>query len=165
MISPGPTPAPRPELGRWQRLKDLVADALELPAAERAGFVRAQCGEDPVLQAEAIAMLGAANSAAADLLESPATLPAALVPLPPGERCGPYTIEALIGEGGFSEVYRARQLEPIARSVALKVLKPGMDSRAVLARFQLERRTLGLGFEARWPSHQVDGRTERILPV
>ncbi|MGH7178615.1 MAG: protein kinase domain-containing protein, partial [Tepidisphaeraceae bacterium] len=59
-------------------------------------------------------------------------------------RIGPYQIEGLIGEGGMGTVYRARQLEPIERTVALKVVKLGMDTRQVIARFESERQTLAL---------------------
>lgn len=127
---------------QWQRLKELVADALELPIEARTACVAAACAAAPELLASATAMLAAA-AAAADFLETPAVQPASVAPMAPGDRCGPYVIEALVGEGGFAEVYRARQTEPIARLVAVKLIKPGMDSRALLARFAAERRTLG----------------------
>ncbi|MCU0864885.1 MAG: serine/threonine-protein kinase [Planctomycetes bacterium] len=139
--TPGLPPTEPADRTPWHRLKEIVADALELPEGDRSTFLGERCGALPELRAEAEAMLTAA-AAAADFLERPVLEPAAVQPLPAGERCGPYVIEALVGEGGFSEVYRARQTTPIDRCVALKVLKPGMDSRAVLARFALERRTL-----------------------
>ncbi len=138
-----PTEAPTANAATWARLKDLVADALELPPAKRQPFLAVECAHNPDQLRHAEGMLAAAT-AAADFLEWPALQPATVAPLPAGTRCGPYTIEALVGEGGFSEVYRALQELPIARRVALKVLKPGMDSRAVLARFAIERRTLAL---------------------
>ncbi len=57
---------------------------------------------------------------------------------------GPYRIGRRLGEGGMGEVFLAEQTEPIKRSVALKIIKPGMDTRAVVARFELERQTLAL---------------------
>src|SRR5437016_1027245 len=57
---------------------------------------------------------------------------------------GPYRILELIGEGGMGEVYKAEQLEPIRRTVALKLIKLGMDSRQVIARFETERQTLAM---------------------
>lgn len=124
----------------WPRLKELVADALELAPAARDAFLARECQDAPALRNAALAMLAAA-AAATEFLETPA-IPAAVSLLPAGTRCGPYTIERLLGEGGFSEVYLAEQQVPIERKVALKLLKPGMDSRAILARFALERRTL-----------------------
>ena len=64
--------------------------------------------------------------------------------LAPGDRIGPYTIEALLGEGGFGAVYRAQQHEPVKRVVAIKVLKAGMDTKQVVARFEQERQALAL---------------------
>ncbi|MEO8505877.1 MAG: serine/threonine-protein kinase [Acidobacteriota bacterium] len=62
----------------------------------------------------------------------------------PGEWIGPYRLLQLLGEGGFGAVYLAEQTEPVRRQVALKVIKPGMDSQQVLARFEQERQALAL---------------------
>jgi len=66
----------------------------------------------------------------------------------PGDRApsriGPYKIRQVLGEGGFGVVYEAEQTAPVTRSVALKVIKPGMDSAAVLARFEAERQALAV---------------------
>jgi len=61
-----------------------------------------------------------------------------------GQRCGPYTTVRILGEGGMGIVYLARQEQPIHRTVALKLIKPGMDSRQVIARFESERQALAL---------------------
>ncbi len=61
-----------------------------------------------------------------------------------GERIGNYIIREALGEGGFGIVYRAEQTAPIQRQVALKVIKPGMDSHAVIARFEQERQALAV---------------------
>jgi len=61
-----------------------------------------------------------------------------------GQRYGPYTTVRILGEGGMGIVYLARQEQPIHRTVALKVIKPGMDSRQVIARFESERQALAL---------------------
>ena len=61
-----------------------------------------------------------------------------------GSRIGPYKLLSVLGEGGFGIVYLAQQEQPIRRQVALKILKPGMDTRQVLARFEAERHTLAL---------------------
>ena len=62
----------------------------------------------------------------------------------PGGRIGPFKLLQLLGEGGFGSVYEAEQEEPVRRRVALKVIKPGMDSREVIARFEAERQALAL---------------------
>ncbi|HET9316087.1 MAG TPA: serine/threonine-protein kinase, partial [Vicinamibacteria bacterium] len=61
-----------------------------------------------------------------------------------GERIGPYRIVRAVGEGGMGTVYLAEQAEPFRREVAIKVIKPGMDSRQVVARFESERHLLAL---------------------
>ena len=62
--------------------------------------------------------------------------------LAPGDRVGPFQILRVLGEGGFGVVYLAEQQRPIRRTVALKILKPGMDSREIIARFEGERQAL-----------------------
>src|SRR5271166_5954625 len=62
----------------------------------------------------------------------------------PGTVIGPYKLLQQIGEGGFGVVYMAEQLEPVRRTVALKIIKPGMDTGQVIARFEQERQALAL---------------------
>ena len=62
----------------------------------------------------------------------------------PGTRIGPYKLLQKIGEGGMGAVYMAEQEQPVRRGVALKVIKPGMDTRQVVARFEAERQALAL---------------------
>src|SRR4030043_1410394 len=61
-----------------------------------------------------------------------------------GTQIGPYKLLSVLGEGGFGIVYLAEQREPIRRQVALKVIKPGMDSKRVIARFEAEQQALAL---------------------
>src|SRR4030042_5945404 len=61
-----------------------------------------------------------------------------------GSRVGPYKLLSVLGEGGFGIVYLAEQEKPIKRRVAIKVIKPGMDSKQVIARFEAERQALTL---------------------
>ena len=62
----------------------------------------------------------------------------------PGSHIGPYKLLQVIGEGGFGVVYMAEQEKPIRRRVALKVIKPGMDTKQVIARFEAERQALAM---------------------
>ncbi len=116
---------------RHHRLESLFLQCVELPLEERAAFFDAHCAGDPALRAEL-----------EDLLrrDADADVPAA----PPPSQIGAYRLEEKIGEGGFGEVYTAEQTAPVRRRVAIKILKAGMDSRAVLARFEAERQALAL---------------------
>ena len=62
----------------------------------------------------------------------------------PGTKIGPYKLLQRLGEGGFGEVWTAKQTKPMRRTVALKILKPGIESKEVLARFEIERQALAL---------------------
>src|SRR5208282_5563450 len=62
----------------------------------------------------------------------------------PGTVIGPYKLCEQIGEGGFGLVFMAEQQQPVRRKVAVKIIKPGMDSRQVVARFEAERQALAL---------------------
>ena len=64
--------------------------------------------------------------------------------LGPGAQIGPYKLLSIVGEGGYGIVYLAEQQRPVKRRVALKVIKPGMDSKQVIARFEAERQALAL---------------------
>jgi non-specific serine/threonine protein kinase/serine/threonine-protein kinase len=82
----------------------------------------------------------------------------------PGDRVGPYTLVNLIGEGGFGTVWLAERREPMVQRVALKIIKPGMDSRAVVARFEQERQTLAVMDHPGVARVFDGGVTERGLP-
>ncbi len=84
--------------------------------------------------------------------------------LPPGSEIGPYRIHELLGEGGMGSVYRAEQTEPVRREVALKVIKPGMDTREVVTRFQSERQSLAVMDHSGIARVLDAGATERGLP-
>ncbi len=132
--------------------KSIFLQAVELPTpAERDAFLAAQCGSDAELRREVEELLRH-QAAAGSFLETP--LSAVVVdPHPklnslpkerPGTRIGPYKLLQVIGEEGMGVVYMAEQSEPIARRVALKIIKPGMDSRQVIARFEAERQALAM---------------------
>jgi tetratricopeptide (TPR) repeat protein/serine/threonine protein kinase len=131
------------------RAKSLFLNAAELSsAAEREAYLAAECGGDLELRREVADLLSHHVQAGA-FLESPAPgLAATVAESPcverPGAVIGPYRLHEQLGEGGFGVVFRAEQQQPVRRQVALKVLKPGMDTRQVVARFEAERQTLAI---------------------
>ncbi|MFO0832582.1 MAG: serine/threonine-protein kinase [Phycisphaerales bacterium] len=127
-------------------LVDILGEAQDLPQHEREEFVRSRCTQ-PAMLAEALSLLHAMNSAKG-FMDQP-TMGFRHAPPPPeherpGTVIGPYRLTDLLGEGGFGVVFAAEQSEPIQRRVAIKIIKPGMDSRAVIARFEQERQALAL---------------------
>jgi WD40 repeat protein/serine/threonine protein kinase len=114
---------------------------------ERAAFLDLACAADPDLHRRVEKML-AAQAHAGSFLEQPAHSLLATVDAPvtegPGTVIGPYKLLEPIGEGGFGVVFMAEQAQPVRRKVALKVLKPGMDTRHVVARFEAERQALAI---------------------
>ncbi len=123
-----------------QRAKQIFEEAVELESAARAAFVREQCAQDGKLRGRVEELLMAAESGGNFLRAEPASLSGAGDQV--GDQIGPYTLLERLGEGGFGTVFLAEQHTPVQRRVALKLLKLGMDSRAVLARFALERQAL-----------------------
>ena len=115
--------------------------------AERDALLEAACGGDTQLRARVEKLLKAYPEAGS-FLEAPAaaTDPTLTFPLPrePGTTIGRYKLLEQIGEGGMGTVFMAQQAEPVKRVVAVKIIKPGMDSKAVLARFEAERQALAL---------------------
>ena len=125
--------------------KRLFEDAVELPEGEREQFLDEHVAHDAELRSIVMRLLRADDAERADSTaggEISIGTPACVEALP--SKIGPYHIEALAGEGGFGFVYRAEQREPVRRRVALKVLKRGMGSKEVLARFEAERQALAL---------------------
>ncbi len=130
----------------WARARAVFEEALEIGADQRTSFVRGACGGDDALRAEVEALL-ARDSLTARFLEKPLELTSvAAIRRHVGERgrIGPYVIRQEIGAGGMGIVYLAEQQEPVRRQVALKVIKRGMDSDPVLARFEVEKQALAL---------------------
>src|SRR5262245_57605494 len=127
--------------------RDLFLAALERPPGERPAYLEAACGGDAVLRGQVEALLRAHDQPGAFLSEAgPPTAADATGPPAGGAAgaviAGRYTLLQRLGEGGMGEVWVARQTEPVKRQVALKLIKAGMDSRAVLARFEAERQAL-----------------------
>ncbi|MBI5769331.1 MAG: protein kinase [Verrucomicrobia bacterium] len=120
--------------------------ALARPVAEREAFLRTACGDDAALRARIEALLHAHDEANSFLREPLATraLPASPPEEKPSDVIGRYKLLEKIGEGGCGVVWMAEQSEPVRRRVALKVIKLGMDTREVIARFEAERQALAL---------------------
>jgi tetratricopeptide (TPR) repeat protein len=139
----------------------LFHEALAKPPDERAAFLDAACAGQPELRAAVEALL-AAHEGSGSLLDRPPaglkpTVDPGAVPAQPVSTtdyhpevgpgfviAGRYTLVEKLGEGGMGEVWVAKQCEPVKRKVALKLIKTGMDSKAVLARFEQERQALAL---------------------
>ena len=120
-----------------------VARALAEPAL-RCAYLDQICGANQALR-ERVESLLRVHEQELSLLQSANVEPAPTVDAPPlaerpGTSVGRYKLMELIGEGGMGVVFAAEQERPLHRKVALKIIKPGMDSKAVIARFEAERR-------------------------
>jgi serine/threonine protein kinase len=139
-------------------LDTIFCAAIEIGTAEaRVAFLAEACGNDVELRRR-VEKLVAAHFQAGSFLEGPAPLQevtAGLEPAgnpmgsnepspQPGSVIGPYKLLEPIGEGGMGTVYMAEQTQPVRRKVALKVIKPGMDTKQVIARFEAERQALAM---------------------
>jgi serine/threonine protein kinase len=134
--------------------REVFEGAVDLPQSERNAYLMNACSGNELLRARLDALLQK-HDQAQDFLEQPvvaeamATDPAINHVDPPAVQVGQviaarYKLLEEIGEGGMGTVWMAQQTEPVRRQVALKLIKPGMDSRAVLARFEAERQALAL---------------------
>jgi serine/threonine protein kinase len=137
-------------------IERILAQAVEIASsADRQAFIEQACGDDRELQRQ-VEELIANHFQAGAFLEQPAhyDLPTnvfdgtatddTVVAEAPGTMIGPYKLREVLGEGGMGIVYVAEQERPVRRKVALKVIKPGMDNREVIARFEAERQALAL---------------------
>ncbi len=128
--------------------RSLFLAALDIDnPSERSAYLEQACAGDPVLRAQ-IEQLLKAHQQSGLFMERPAPALCATVDDPirerPGTVIGPYKLMEQIGEGGMGLVFVAEQLQPVRRKVALKVIKPGMDTRQVVARFEAERQALAI---------------------
>src|SRR5262249_5152517 len=137
-----------------QSAKAIFLEAVERHAPEQwPAFLDRACAGEPELRGQGEALLQAHREAGTardrERARGAGSGPAATVDLPPvrerpGDVIGSYKLLEPIGEGGFGVVFLAEQTEPVRRRVALKVLKPGMDTRQVVARFEAERQALAI---------------------
>src|SRR5688572_20408736 len=114
----------------------------------RAAYLAQTCAGDEALRARVEALLKV-HDEQQSFLQSPASAESAFLNLPisllpPGTMIGRYKLLEPIGEGGYGSVFMAEQTSPVQRKVALKIIKAGMDTRRVIARFEAERQALAL---------------------
>ncbi len=135
------------QISRVDRAAAILDRALELSPTERNIYIEGACGDDVELRREVEAMLRA-HEEAGDFLAAPTHENTATLRSVPSEKPGTiidrYKILQLIGEGGFGAVYMAEQQKPVKRRVALKIIKLGMDTKQVIARFEAERQALAM---------------------
>jgi len=137
------------------RAESIFHEVRALPPEKRTAHLKDACGDDFALRSEVDAMLAAADETADSLRASDAdTTVAPIVPASqtaprgpseqPGQQIGRYKLLEPLGEGGFGSVWAAEQREPVRRRVALKIIKLGMDTKQVIARFEAERQALAM---------------------
>jgi serine/threonine protein kinase/tetratricopeptide (TPR) repeat protein len=127
---------------RHQQVKEIFVAACARPPGERGAFLTEACGGDERLRREVESLLRFHDEpgAEAGLPETEALVRDDALP----EGITGYRVLQKVGEGGMGEVYEAEQLEPVRRRVALKIIKAGMDTKQVVARFESERQALAL---------------------
>jgi serine/threonine protein kinase/tetratricopeptide (TPR) repeat protein len=116
---------------QFRKVEEIFHKAIDIDRSERSAFLDAACGDDPVVRAEVERLLDR------DERDDRPDLTA-------GDLVGPYRIGSILGEGGMGVVYEAEQEEPVRRMVALKLIRAGMDTRQVTARFDSERQALAM---------------------
>jgi eukaryotic-like serine/threonine-protein kinase len=116
----------------------LFAAALAMPASERDAYLKRACHTDRDLIERLTGLIDAFGNAATFVNEGPANAHDG------ADRIGPYRLLRELGEGGCGIAYLAEQTAPVKREIAIKVIKPGMDTKAVIARFEAERQVLAL---------------------
>ena len=131
-----------------EKQKSLFLAAIEISSPEeRAVFLDEHCGQNEALRVEVSALLQA-HEGSGDLLDVPDAPESTQDRTDDceqlGTKIGRYKLLQKIGEGGFGVVYMAEQQEPVRRKVALKIVKPGMDTKEVIARFEAEQQALAM---------------------
>jgi len=125
----------------------IFGEAIELSSEDRSEYIQKACAGNEQLLAR-VERLIKAHGQAGSFMDSPAITRVSAFDQPPkdaiGLRIGPYKLLQEIGEGGMGTVYMAEQQQPVRRRVALKLIKPGMDSKHVIARFEAERQALAM---------------------
>src|SRR5229473_2269537 len=131
---------------RWQRVKQLLEEAIALDAGDRSSFLDHACDSDVGLRREVDSLLSSHEQAGTGFLKAPVVdlkIAAAAVPVRAGRRIGVYQIVEEIGRGGMGEVYRAVRADgQYTKEVAIKLVRGGLDSASVQQGFRNERQIL-----------------------
>jgi eukaryotic-like serine/threonine-protein kinase len=130
---------------RWQLVKDLLHQAMQMPPERRAAFIDEECGADLQLRAEIELLLEENVRMDSGFLECAAPDAQAAGALAPGQIfCERFRLVSSLGEGGMGQVWLAEQIFPLQRRVALKLIRAGMYDESVAQRFQAERQSLAI---------------------
>src|ERR1043166_6370331 len=161
-----------------QREEAVFEATLQLPVAQRAAYLDRTCADDADLRHRVEMLLGAFERAGGFMKQPAVSLASIggegqgeralrrLLPTEkPGDRIGRYKLLEQIGEGGCGVVYVAEQEEPVRRRVALKIIKLGMDTKQVIARFDAERQALAMMDHPNIAKIFDAGITDAPLPV
>lgn len=146
---------------RWAKVESIFAAAAELPPPARAAFLEAVCGEDRALREEILSLLRFGDADATDVTAAIHAGAASLVIERPvaGRTLGAYRIECELGQGGMAVVYRGVRADgEFHKRVAIKLIKRGMDTAAVIERLRRERHILA-GLEHPYIARLLDGGT------
>ena len=134
---------------RWEWMKQILEDALQLPSDQRPAYLDSACGTDGELRSEVESLIDSNEAAGSQFLAVPA--PDLLLSSSPhdaktplSQMIGPYRLVEELGRGGMGQVWLAEQTTPLKRQVALKLIKGGMFDRNALQRFQSERQSLAI---------------------
>lgn len=128
---------------RTDRIREIFCEAQNLPTGdERAAYLEQACHDDTTIKNEVLSLLGVSETHNEFLRHDASGSTFFEMSDLSGSQIGNYRLTKLIGEGGFGEVYRAEQIEPFQRNVALKIIKMGMDTQRIISRFKMERQAL-----------------------
>ncbi|UCE59736.1 MAG: serine/threonine protein kinase [Phycisphaerales bacterium] len=128
---------------RRSEAEQLFQRVADVPRQERTLLLNEHCRTDPSLRRDVELLLDRYDNPTVPVLRA-VDLADEVGLTDAREHIGPYKLMELIGEGGFASVYMAQQQEPVRRRVALKIIKLGMDTRQVVARFEAERQALAM---------------------
>ncbi|MHC4274938.1 MAG: serine/threonine protein kinase, partial [Planctomycetota bacterium] len=129
---------------QMKKAEAIFEELADLPPADRETVLTERCGGDERLRDFVKQLLAEHDRGLGEFMQAPPAGVTAEPDLGPDARVGAYRLLERIGEGGFGEVHLAEQTEPIRRTVALKIVKLGMDTQQVVARFEAERQALAL---------------------